>query len=108
MWRAMGLPMAPRPIMPVRVTRSMTSATRPSSNGFNRFHLQLVAAHLGAPGQGCFLIEHPDAPIAAQHDAVIGERRFRRHVAFAHVLEDEGGIAVERIAEAAAARRVEA
>src|SRR5919112_651764 len=105
MCRAMGLPMAPRPIMPVRITRSITPATAPSLNSLDRFDLQFLSVNLRAPGKGCGLVKRPAMFLPVQHDAVIGKRCFRRDVAFAHVLQYKRGVAVERVAEAPAARR---
>src|SRR5438128_2333749 len=102
MCRAICSPMAPRPTIPVRLSVLVTwsipvlDVTRCST----RLCLRPAA-------RSRRFVDHPDAGVLAQDDSIVPFGRLRRYMTFAHIGQHALGIALERIAIAAAARRVE-
>src|SRR5687767_11672310 len=84
----MPLPMPPVPMKPI------VFMPRTSSN-------------LGASGLRCRGIDHEISAIALDHNAVVALGGFRRKLPLAHVVEHALGLALQRVAVAAAARRIE-
>src|SRR5690242_13519742 len=97
MCRAICIPMAPRPITPVRFTLSPSAISLVSL----RSHAH---AALGRPR----LIDRQDARHLADHHPVSLCRRRNRYVALTHIGEHSRRIARERVAVAAAAGCIEA
>src|SRR5690349_13426829 len=95
MCRAICSPMAPSPITPVRFTASLIL-------------LILPCVHARTARRRGGLIYHAPARRFPDHHPVSLRRRRDRDIALPHVGEYARGIARERIAVAAAARRVEA
>src|SRR5947209_2647642 len=103
MCRAICRPMAPSPIMPVRLTAVSAIAIL-----VPELCLGLVCRHLHPPLVGRYLIDHPRPTLPPQHHTIVALGGFRRDISFAYVGKDALRRARERLAVPAAARRVEA
>src|SRR5215510_137785 len=90
-------PMAPSPIIAVRLTSAILNS-----------RLLFVCLERGTICVGRGLIDREAGAFAPDHDAVVTRGRPGRDVAVAHVDEHALGLARERIAVAAAAWRIEA
>src|SRR5580704_5967546 len=112
MCRPICSPMAPSPMTPVRFTLSCAISTSicpfPSLPGLRgRIRVGDTGSHLLAPGRGCGSVDHPILLVWLKHDPIVALGGLPRNVSLAHIVAHALGLARERIAVAAAARRIE-
>src|SRR5215472_10865197 len=100
MCRPICSPMAPSPIMPVRVTLSCAIST-------SSIHSCVVYLHLFSPRRGRLRVDGRPPGVALDDDAILALGRLRRDIPLLDVREHALWLARERIAVTAAARRVE-